>query len=92
MIIRILNENQYIVPSLYLDEINEIDNEIVRCIAKSDSEGFKKKYAELVEIVRSNGIPMDPATIKESDLIIPPADVTFEEARNIFIGEGLIPG
>ncbi len=92
MIIRIMNENQYIVPSLYYDDINKIDNEIVKLIAKGDKNGFKKKYAELISIIRKNGVPMDPKTLKESDLIVPPADTTFEEAKKIFVGEGLIPG
>lgn len=92
MIIRILNENQYIVPSVYFDEINKIDNEIVECIARDNIEGFKKLYTKLIEMVRKNGVPMDPHTIRESDLIIPPADLTFDEAKDIFIGEGLIPG
>ena len=45
MIIRILNENQYVVPSLYYDDINKIDNEIVKDIAKGDKAAFKKNYA-----------------------------------------------
>ncbi len=92
MIIRIMNENQYIVPSLYFDDINKIDNEVVKLIAKGDREGFKEKYGELIALVRKNGVPMDPKTLKESDLIVPPADITFEEARRLFTGEGLIPG
>lgn len=91
MIIRILNENQYIVPSIYLDEINVIDNEIVRCIASSDVDGFKKNYSEMIELIRKNGIPVEAEIIKESDLIVPPADISFDEARKIFIGEGLVP-
>lgn len=92
MIIRIMNENQYIVPSVYYDDINKIDNEIVKLIAKGDKKGFKEEYAKLIALVRKNGVPMDPKTLKESDLIVPPADITFEEAKKIFIGEGLIPG
>jgi hypothetical protein len=92
MIVRIMNENQYIVPSLYYDDINKLDNEIVHLIAKGDEKGFKNTYAKLIEIVRKIGVPMDVKSIKESDLIIPPADLTFEEACRIFVGEGLIPG
>lgn len=92
MIIRIMNDNQYVVPSMYYDDINKIDNEIVKLIAKGDEKGFKAKYAELIAMVRKNGIPLDVKTLKESDLIIPPADTTFEEAKKIFVGEGLIPG
>lgn len=92
MIIRIMNENQYIVPSLYFDDINKMDNEIVHLIAKGDEKGFKKKYSELIGIIRKNGVPMEEKTLKESDLIVPPADISFEEAKRIFVGEGLIPG
>ncbi len=92
MIVRIMNENQYVVPSLYYDDINKIDNEIVKLIAKDDEKGFKKAYGELIALVRKNGVPMDVKIIHESDLIIPPADLTFKEAKSIFVGEGLIPG
>lgn len=92
MIVRILNEGQYIVPSIYYDDINAIDNEIVKLIAKGDKAGFKKKYDELLGLIRKNGVPMDVKTLKESDLIVPPPDLSFEEAKKIFVGEGLIPG
>ncbi len=92
MIIRIMNENQYVVPSLYFDDINKIDNEIVELIAKGDKKGFKEKYGEMIALIRKNGVPMDPKTLKESDLIVPPADISFDEAKRIFVGEGLIPG
>ncbi len=92
MIVRILNDNQYIMPSLYYEEINALDNAIVRSIASNDREGFRHSYDLLIELVKKNGMPMDPYTIKESDLILPPSDMTFEEARKLFVGEGLIPG
>ena len=92
MIVRILNEGQYVVPSLYYDDLNKIDNEIVKFIAKDDEKEFHKAYKELIEIIRKNGVPMDSKTLQESDLIVPPADLTFKEAKRIFVGEGLIPG
>jgi len=92
LIIRILNENQYIVPSLYYDEINAIDNALVGCIAKGDRACFEQNYRIMIDLIRKNGMPMDMGTVKESDLIVPPSDLTFEEAREIFTGEGLIPG
>ncbi len=91
MIIRIMSDNQYIVPSLYYDDINKIDNDSVRCIAKDDAAGFRKRFDEMIALIKKNGVPMDPKTLKESDLIIPPADLTFEEAKKIFVGEGLVP-
>lgn len=92
MIIRIMNENQYVVPSQYYDDINAIDNEIVKDIAKGNAEDFRKRYLQLISVIRKNGIPVDPHTIKESDLIVPPPDLSFEDAKKIFAREGLIPG
>jgi hypothetical protein len=86
-----LNENQYVVPSIYYDDINKIDNEIVKNIAKGDAAAFKKNYADMLTLIRKNGVPLDVKTLKESDLIIPPPDLTFEEAKKIFIGQGLVP-
>ncbi|CAJ35545.1 PspA-associated protein PspAA [Methanocella arvoryzae] len=91
MIVRILNDNQYIVPSLYYDEINALDNALVQSIAGNDRDAFRICYDRMIELVKKNGVPMDPYTVKESDLILPPPDMTFEEARKLFVGEGLIP-
>jgi hypothetical protein len=92
LIVRILNDNQYIIPSLYYEEINALDNEIVSSIASGDRDGFRQSYDRMIELIKKNGIPADPHMIKESDIILPPADMTFEEARKLFVGEGLIPG
>lgn len=92
MIIRILNDNQYVVPSLYLDQINLIDNEIVRCLARDDINGFKENYRKMIDLIKKNGVPVDEHLLKQSDLIVPPPDLSFDEAKNIFTGEGIIPG
>ena len=57
MIVRILNEGQCVVPSLYYDDMHNIDNEIVEIIAKNDEKNFNKAYAELIDMVRKNGTP-----------------------------------
>ena len=37
------------------------------------------------------GTRLDDADLSPSDLIIPPPDLSLEEARELFSGEGLIP-
>ena len=39
----------------------------------------------------SDGNAVDGDELVESDVILPPRDITFEEARGEFTGEGLIP-
>lgn len=90
MIIRIMGEGQYRVPSSILDELNVIDNRIVDLVAKEDEGGYKNELARLISAVKEKGSPLNPEEIVESDLIVPPGDLTLEEAEKIFGGSGLI--
>ena len=92
MIIRIQGEGQYRVPSAVLDQINDADNQLVVAAAASDAEAFARLYEEMLELVVGQGIALSPDDLLESDLILPRRDIDFEEARDLFVGEGLIPG
>jgi hypothetical protein len=46
----------------------------------------------MIDLVRDKGTPVDDDEIETSDVIVPPADISFEEASEEFSGEGLIPG
>lgn len=93
MIIRIATEGQYELDGERLNEqLNELDNAAVAaCDGGSESE-FRESYGRLLEFVRSNGQPVADDVLEGSDLILPPPDVTLEEAREEFTGEGLLPG
>ena len=41
--------------------------------------------------VREHGTPVGDDELESSDVILPPADLSFEEAGREFTGEGLIP-
>jgi hypothetical protein len=41
--------------------------------------------------VRSDGTTLGDDELEESDVILPPPDLTFDEAGVQFTGEGLIP-
>ncbi len=43
-------------------------------------------------MIQEKGEAMDPAEIVPSDIIVPPADMTLDEAKQVFSGEGLIKG
>jgi hypothetical protein len=42
--------------------------------------------------VRSAGTPLADDTLEDSDLILPPADATIDEVRELLSDDGLIPG
>jgi len=92
MIIRIMGSGQYEIDSCMLDRVNDIDNRIVSHIEKGDLSSYKKDLSLLISTIKENGKPLDPASITKSDVIVPPEDLTIDEARKLFKGEGLIPG
>jgi PspAA-like protein len=92
MIVRISNEGQYSVPEDAIAELNELDNAAVSACQASDEPHFHEVFMRLLEYVRSNGTPVAEDELTGSDIILPPPDVSLEEARTEFQGEGLIPG
>jgi hypothetical protein len=90
MIIRIMGEGQFKVSSALLDDLNVIDNRIVDHVAKDDEASFKWELSRLISTIKGNGVPLDPKEIVESDIIVPPGDLTFDEAKRVFSGCGLI--
>jgi hypothetical protein len=92
MIIRILGEGQFQLDEKLLDRVNKIDNEIVKHVTSGNELEFAKDLANLISTVKELGEPLDPVELLASDIIIPPADMSFEEARQVFCDEGLIKG
>jgi 23S rRNA A2030 N6-methylase RlmJ len=92
MIVRISGEGQYRLSDEAARRLNELDNELVRLVESADEAGFRARFRELIEWVRSQGQPVPPDELVASDVILPPPDVTLEEARSVFQGEGLVPG
>ena len=90
MIVRILGEGQFEVEGSLADRINAIDNKIVEHVNKGDRKEFKKDLARMISTIKEKGEPIDPVDILPSDIIVPPGDLTLEEARKVFRGEGLI--
>ncbi len=91
MIVRISTEGQYEIPDEDTDKLNDLDNEVVAAVEAGDEEAFQTAFASLLELVRSDGKPVADDVLEESDVIIPPPDLTFAEAQQQFTGEGLIP-
>ena len=92
MIVRISTEGQYRLPSSVLDRLNELDNQLVDAAARTDEESFRRLLAEMLDLVRMQGTPVPAEELVESDVILPPPDTSLEEARELFQGEGVIPG
>ena len=91
MIVRIATEGQYRLEDGQAARLNELDNEIVSLVQAGDEEGFRRLFGEMLELARS-GSELGDDELEESDVILPPPDISLEEAGAEFTGEGLIPG
>jgi hypothetical protein len=92
-IVRIMGHGQFTVDGRTLKKLNDIDNAIVELVSteRSDDTEFKKRLMELNNLVVENGKPLDPREIIRSDIILPSADLSIDEAKKLFRGEGVIP-
>ena len=90
MIVRIATEGQYRLDDGERPELDRVDDTIVAALDAGDQEGFHQRFTELLERVRA-GAPLDADELVPSDLILPPPELTLEEAAKGFSDEGLIP-
>jgi hypothetical protein len=91
VIVRLMGEGQFRLGDEAAARLNEIDNAAVEALEQGDEAGFRARLEELASAVRKHGEPLDDSDLSSSDLIVPPTDLSIEEARELFTGEGLIP-
>jgi hypothetical protein len=91
VIVRISGEGQFRLPEEDRARLNELDNRAVNAVEQGDETGFRELWSQMLEIVAQDGNRLDDDELVESDVIMPPRNVTFEEARDEFSGVGLIP-
>jgi hypothetical protein len=91
VIVRVSGEGQFKLPDEDADRLNELDNRAVSAVEEGDQTGFRELWSQMLELVASDGNAVPEDELVESDVILPPRDITFEEARAEFTGEGLIP-
>jgi hypothetical protein len=91
MIVRISGEGQFRLPDSDSERLNELDNRAVSAVEDNDETGFKELWSQMLELVASDGNALSEDELVESDVILPPRDITFAEAQGEFTGDGLIP-
>ena len=80
MIVRIATEGQYDFPDDDADKLNELDNEVVEAVEAGDEERFQTRSRRCSSSCAATARPVADDVLEESDVIIPPPDLTFAEA------------
>ena len=91
MIVRVSGEGQFVLPDEDAERLNDLDNRAVAAVEGGDEAGFMELWTQMLDLVAADGAEIGEDELVESDVILPPRDVSFAEAAGEFTGEGLIP-
>jgi chromosome condensin MukBEF complex kleisin-like MukF subunit len=91
VIVRLMGEGQWRVDDSVRERLNALDDEAVQALERNDEGSLDAKLEEMWQVVRAAGEQLPADDLSASDVVIPPADLTLEETRELFAGEGLIP-
>jgi hypothetical protein len=91
VIVRISNEGQFRLDDGLHERLNELDDAAVAAVEAGDEDAFHAAFEELLQVVRTDGQELEDEDLDASDVILPPADLSFVEAGEEFTGDGLIP-
>ena len=91
MIVRVMGEGQWRVDDDLKARLNELDDAIGAAVEAGDVERVRATLRELAQLVKSEGEKLPDDELQPSEAIVPPDDLSLEEARELLTGEGLIP-
>ena len=91
MIVRLMGEGQFELDEAACTALNEHDDAAMRALEAGDEEQFRRHLGELAQAVRDHGSQLADDDLRASEVIVPPDDLSLDEARELFSGEGLIP-
>lgn len=90
MIVRVSGVGQYELNDDGVRKLDQLDTELTRALDAADEARFHEALASTIEFICGSGKPVEANRVVPSDVIVPPEDVTLEEARGFFTDEGLM--
>jgi hypothetical protein len=91
VIVRLMGEGQFRIDDGLRQRLNELDERAGEAMERDDEVELDARLQEMWDIVRAEGQPLPADDLSPSDVLIPPADLTLEETRELFGENGLIP-
>jgi PspAA-like protein len=91
VIVRLMGEGQFEVDDEVAKGLNDLDEQAGEAVERGDEEKLRELLQRMAEAVRTNGARLPDDDLSPSEGIVPPDDLSLEEARRLFDDEGLIP-
>lgn len=92
MIIRIMGEGQFEIDTGIVDDLNKLDAKLEAALNTGDRKSFSLTLNEMLAFVRERGKRLPDDSLEPSEAVLPSADTSPDELRQMFQEEGLIPG
>lgn len=91
-IVRVIGHGQFRVDNRTAKKINKIDSELIKIIEMREQgeKKYSRRVAEVLGLIKKDGLPLEHKEIIQSDIIVPGADISIEEAKNLFTDQRLI--
>ena len=91
MIVRLMGEGQFEIDDEVAKGLNDLDEQAAQAVEQGDEERLGALLRRMGEAVRANGTRVPEDNLSASEGIVPPDDLSLDEARRLFEDEGLIP-
>jgi hypothetical protein len=86
-----MGEGQFEIDDEVAKGLNDLDEQAAQALEAGDEERLSELLQRMAEAVRMNGARVPDEHLDASEAIVPPDDLSLDEARLLFEGEGLIP-
>lgn len=87
-----MGQGQFEVGDDHVDELNRLDDDLVKAVEAGDEAAFGIRLAGLVERAHQLGTSIPDDYLGPSDCVLPGPDATLAEVQALLGDEGLIPG
>jgi phytoene/squalene synthetase len=93
VIVRLMGEGQFEIDDEVAKGLNDLDEQAAQAVEAGDEGQLTGLLRRMAEAVRTNGSRLPDEDLSASQAVIPPDDLSLDEARRLFEenGEGLIP-
>jgi len=91
VIVRIMGEGQFEIDEEVAKGLNDLDQQAEQALEAGDAERLGELLERMAEAVWTNGTRVPDDDLSPSEAIVPPPDLSLEETRELFEGDGLIP-
>ena len=91
MIVRLMGEGQYRIDEDLHRELARLDDRALAALDAEDEVELDARLDDMWRLVRERGERLPDEDLHPSELLVPPSDLTLDETRRLFAGDGLIP-